>query len=235
MDPASPPFSHNPGLLPQWDALDLVLLDMDGTLLDQRFDNFFWQELVPDRYAQRHSLTPEAARAELGPRFLAKQGTLDWYCTDYWSRELQLDIAGLKHEAREHVRFLPGAERFLAHLRARPLRTVLITNAHLDALCIKAEQTNLLQYFDAAVSSHQYGYPKEHPQFWGRLQQELDFRPQRTLFVDDSLSVLRAARDYGIGQVFAISRPDSTQDPRHVAEFPAVVAIVDLLESALAV
>jgi putative hydrolase of the HAD superfamily len=228
-------FSHNPlphslpPTLPLWDALDTVLLDMDGTLLDQRFDNYFWLELVPERFALRHSLTPEAARSMLKPRFAALQGTLNWYCTDYWSRELELDIAGLKHEVREQVRFLPGAEEFLVELRRRGLRTVLITNAHLDSLNIKAQQTDLLRHFDTAVSSHQYGVPKEHAQFWIRLQAQLDFQCSRSLFVDDSLPVLRAARDYGIAQVFAISRPDSTQDQRHVEEFPAVARIIELL------
>ncbi|MDH3916294.1 MAG: haloacid dehalogenase, partial [Chromatiales bacterium] len=33
-----------------WSTVDTVLLDMDGTLLDLRFDNYFWQELVPSRY-----------------------------------------------------------------------------------------------------------------------------------------------------------------------------------------
>lgn len=224
-------FSHNPLplRLPFWDAVDTVLLDMDGTLLDQRFDNYFWLELVPERFALRHSLTPEAARCLLKPRFAALQGTLNWYCTDYWSRELELDIAGLKHEVREQVRFLPGAEEFLVELRRRGLRTVLITNAHLDSLNIKSRQTDLLRHFDTAISSHQYGVPKEHAQFWIRLQAQLDFQRGRSLFVDDSLPVLRAARDYGVAQVFAISRPDSTQDQRHVEEFPAVARIIELL------
>jgi hypothetical protein len=33
-----------------WSAIDTVL-DMDGTLLDLRFDNWFWQDLI--RGAQR--------------------------------------------------------------------------------------------------------------------------------------------------------------------------------------
>lgn len=220
--------SHNPR--PQWSAVDTVLLDMDGTLLDLCFDNYFWHELVPERFAARHTLAPEAARALLRSRFAATQGTLNWYCTDYWSRELQLDIAALKREVREHVRFLPGAREFLEELRRRGLRTVLITNAHLDSLSIKAEQTDLLRHFDAVLSSHQLGAPKEHPQFWQRLRAQLAFEPSRSLFVDDSLPVLRAASAYGIAQVFAVSRPDSTQAARAVEEFPAVAAIIELLD-----
>ena len=39
-----------------WPEIHTVLLDMDGTLLDLRFDNHFWRELVPERYAERHGL-----------------------------------------------------------------------------------------------------------------------------------------------------------------------------------
>ncbi|HKE92719.1 MAG TPA: GMP/IMP nucleotidase, partial [Povalibacter sp.] len=186
---------------PDWTLIDAVLLDMDGTLLDLRFDNDFWLQLVPERFALRHSLTLEAARCELTPRFAAVQGTLDWYCTDYWTRELGLDIAALKHEVREQVRYLPGAQAFLGEMRRRGLRTALLTNAHHDSLDIKASQTHLTGYFDAVVSSHRYGAPKESPEFWRRAQVELGFDPSRSLFVDDSLAVLRAARDFGIAQI----------------------------------
>ncbi|HWK76064.1 MAG TPA: GMP/IMP nucleotidase [Povalibacter sp.] len=217
-------------LRPRWDCIDHVLLDMDGTLLDLRFDNYFWRELVPQRFAARRGLTLEAARQELTPRFAARQGTLDWYCTDFWTRELDLDIAALKREVREQVCFLPGAERFLAQLRRRAVQVVLLTNAHADSLNVKAGQTNLTRYFDAVISSHQYGAPKETPQFWSQAQQQLQFDAARSLFVDDSLAVLRSARQHGIAQIFAISKPDSTQDQRQIAEFPSVSAIVDLLD-----
>jgi HAD superfamily hydrolase (TIGR01509 family) len=215
---------------PRWSQIDTVLLDMDGTLLDLQFDNYFWLQLIPERFAERHALTLEAARQELTPRFAARQGTLDWYCTDFWSRDLGLDIARLKHEVRERVGYLPGAEEFLAEMRRRRLRTALLTNAHRDALRVKDAQSGLTRYFDVVVSSHDYGVPKESAEFWRQAQVRVGFDPSRSLFVDDSLAVLRAARTHGIAQVFAISSPDSGSAPREVSEFPAVPGIADLLD-----
>ena len=40
-----------------WESVDTVLLDMDGTLLDLRFDNWFWGTLVPDRYAAANGIS----------------------------------------------------------------------------------------------------------------------------------------------------------------------------------
>jgi putative hydrolase of the HAD superfamily len=217
-----------PDITPDWSSIDIVLLDMDGTLLDLRFDNHFWLEVIPHRYAQLHRISVDRAREVLNPRFAATQGTLDWYCIDFWTQELSLDVAELKRELRENVRFLPGAESFLQLLRRRGVRTALVTNAHHKSLAVKAKQTELTRYFDHVISSHRYGYPKEHSEFWTCLRSELGFEPARAMFVDDSLSVLRAARLFGIGQIFAITHPDSTQEGRVIEEFPAVRAVLDL-------
>jgi len=213
----------------RWEQVDTVLLDMDGTLLDLRFDNYFWQELVPERFAARQRVSPQQALEQLVPRFAAKQGTLDWYCTDYWSRELGLDIAGLKREVGSRVCFLPGAEQFLMHLRAQGLRAVLVTNAHRDSLSVKTQQTGLAGYFELTVSSHQFGVPKEHPQFWSMLETQLQFDPRRAVLIDDNLAVLRAAHQYGIAQVVAVTQPDSGQPARSISEFPSIAAVIDLL------
>jgi putative hydrolase of the HAD superfamily len=216
-------------LAPPWAEIDTVLLDMDGTLLDLHFDNFFWLELVPRRYAQQHAMDLEAARAFLAPRFAGRQGTLEWYCTDFWSRELALDIASLKRDMCEQVRFLPGAQQFLQELVDRRVQTILVTNAHPDSLSIKASQTSLQRYFQAMISSHRLGAPKEDDAFWSRLHGELGYDPARTLFVDDSPAVLRAARRHGIAHIYTVLRPDSTQAARAGADFPAVEAVVELL------
>jgi putative hydrolase of the HAD superfamily len=71
--------------------------------------------------------------------------------------------------------------------------------------------------------------PKEHPEFWSQLQAQLAFDPSRCLFVDDSIPVLNAARAHGIGQIFAIACPDSTQHARRIEGFDAVERVECLL------
>jgi len=206
-----------------------VLLDMDGTLLDLHFDNYFWSELVPQRYGEARGMALHEAQAELRPMFAAVHGTLPWYCTDHWSRQLGMNIAALKHEARDRIRYLPGAEEFLTVVRQLARPVVLVTNAHLDAFAVKTQYTGLRQHLDQVVSSHSLGFPKESPEFWPRLEKQLGLVREQALFVDDNLAVLRAAQAYGIGQIFAIAKPDTMQPARHMAEFPAVNAICELL------
>ena len=59
-----------------WTKISTVLLDMDGTLLDLHFDNYFWQEYVPDRYAEKHGISLARAKEELSPRFEQTYGKL---------------------------------------------------------------------------------------------------------------------------------------------------------------
>jgi putative hydrolase of the HAD superfamily len=213
----------------QWSQIDTVLLDLDGTLLDLAFDNHFWRQRVPEAWAQQRAITLEQARAELQPRFAAREGTLDWYCIEYWSRELALDIRALKQGAADRIGWLPGARDFLKRVRGLGKRLVLITNAHPIALAIKDARTEVISYFDAGFSSHRFGAPKEHPQFWSELAKAENFNPARSLFVDDSLNVLRAARAAGVGLIYAVRKPDSSGAARTHQEFPAVDAVAELL------
>jgi 5'-nucleotidase len=212
-----------------WSAIDTVLLDMDGTLLDLRFDNWFWQELIPSRYAAANGLKVAEAQMLLAPRFVAVRGTLQWYCIEHWSRELNLDVGGIKREALAQVSFLPGAQEFLTRLKASGKRRVLVTNAHPRTLAIKNERVALTQYFDACYSTHPFALPKESAGFWPRLCSEEKFRPERTLFVDDSLNVLEAAREFGIEWLRAVRLPDSGLPPQHTGEFAAVDRVADLM------
>jgi putative hydrolase of the HAD superfamily len=212
-----------------WSAVDTVMLDMGGTVLDLAFDTRFWRTVVPERYARTHGLTLEQAWAELEPHFRNLQGRLEWYCLDHWSGITRMDLAALKREVRHDIRPLEGSLRFLDAVRGSGRRLWLVTNAHAGSWVVKLEHTGLRHHFDEVVCSHDFGAPKEAADFWTRFAARHPFDAQCSLFVDDNLPVLRAARDYGIAQTIAVRRPDSTQPAREINEFPAVDGIADLL------
>ncbi len=214
-----------------WKDIDTVLLDMDGTLLDLRFDNHFWKEYVPVKYAEKHGLEIEEAKAQLIPRFKSKEGTLEWYCLDYWTQSLQLDIAALKLELSDLIAVLPHVLEFLDIMKRSRHRVLLVTNAHRNSLSLKMEKTRLSGFFDAIVSSHDLGIPKEHDDFWEALRQTYRFDKTRTLLIDDSLAVLDSARRYGIAHLVSISRPDSGLPKREIAEFTAIEDFRELMRA----
>ncbi len=212
-----------------WRQIQDILLDMDGTLLDLHYDNHFWQEIVPLRYSQSRGLDVVTAKAVLNPLFRRREGSLDWYCLDYWSRELKIDIAKLKEEAAHLIAIHPHVIEFLDALRAAGRRTALVTNAHPKSLALKLERTRLGDHLDAIVSAHDIGHPKEAAAFWEHLHRRRPFAAERTLLIDDNLAVLRAARHYGIKHLLAVRRPDTRRPPRETGEFSGLRDFRDLL------
>jgi len=205
-----------------WPGIDTVFLDMDGTLLDLNFDNHFWLQHVPKRYAEKQGLTTDQARQELFPRFRKEEGTMNWYCIDFWSRELGLDIALLKQEVDHLIAVHPHVTDFLDALSRVNKQVLLVTNAHIKSLELKMQKTQLAGHFDQLVCAHDYGVPKENSDFWGRLGEKINYDAARTLLVDDSLAVLRSARGYGIGHLLAILQPDTQGPVRDVEDFMAI-------------
>src|SRR5690554_4249201 len=217
----APPWRPPGIVMIDWRAIDTVLLDMDGTLLDLHFDSHFWLEHLPRRYVELHRLD-EATQEQLRERILRERGTLNWYSLDYWSRELGVDIVALKREVQHLIGLRSDALDFLTWLRQAHPRVVLATNADRASLELKLPLTGLEEYLDASVSSADLGVPKEVQAFWPALQAVEPFDPARTLFIDDNPRVLASAREFGIRHLLGIKQPDSTRPERELGEFVAL-------------
>ncbi|WP_110657382.1 HAD-IA family hydrolase [Salinicola halimionae] len=214
-----------------WNAIDTVFLDMDGTLLDLHFDSHFWLEHLPRRYVELHRLD-EKHRMALEARILDARGTLDWYSLAHWSRELSVDIVALKREVAHLIGWRADALAFMEWLEAAPVEVVLATNADRESLGLKLPLTGLDRYVDRIVSSADVGVPKEEPAFWEAMQTLHPFDPARSLFIDDNTDVLECARRYGMGHLLGILRPDSQKAERPHPTFTVVDRFASLLPGA---
>jgi len=196
-----------------WDQIDDLFLDMDGTLLDLHYDHYFWMEHLPLRLSEIKKIQLEQIRAEMHGRYEAMRGTLDWYCLDFWQKELDVDLMSIKREVIAKIQFRPSTEAFLKSLKGIGKRVSLISNSHRLGIDLKFDHLKLHGYFDLIRSSHDYGYPKEQQGFWRHLSQDIGFDIHRTVFIDDNIDVLKSAQAYGIKYLLSIKQPDLFRAP----------------------
>ena len=213
----------------RWSELDTVLLDMDGTLLDKHFDDYFWEQYVPEHYSLEHDLTVAEAKEELHHRYQQVENTLDWTDLDYWSTQLGLDIPELKIRINHLIDVHPYVADFLHFCRGAGKQVHLVTNAHPKTLAIKLDRTDIGPLFDRIVCADEIGLAKEDARFWHRLEQLLSYNRTRTLLADDTEKVLRAAEQYGMGVLIYVARSSSRKPPRFSCRYPSIEYFSELI------
>ena len=209
--------------------IKFVLLDMDGTLLDLYFDEYFWGHLVPQKYAEKHNITLGSAQDFLFKTYRSHEKTLNWTDIDFWTRELHLDIQALTEKLKHLVEVHPHVIDFLEMLRRHRKKIFLATNAHYKVMKIKFKKTQIGKYFDSVICSFDVGYPKESIQFWHRAEQLLKFDKEKTLFIDDTEDVLKTAQEYGIKYLLFKAVANSKSKPKVSHEFPVIFDFRELM------
>ena len=215
-----------------WKNIDTVLLDMDGTLLDKHFDDYFWEQYVPEHYSLLHNIPIEQAREELLGKYREVENTLDWTDLNYWSEKLGLDIPELKLRINHLIGVHPYVIEFLEFCLGRRKKLYLITNAHSRTLSIKLDKTAIGAWFDRIICAEEVGLAKEDPRFWEKLQGILGFDPQRTMLADDTEKVLESAKKYGIRYLIYVARPSSRKPVRYSDHFPSIEFFKELISPA---
>jgi HAD superfamily hydrolase (TIGR01509 family) len=212
-----------------WQEIDTVLLDMDGTLLDKHFDDYFWEQYVPEHYSLLHDISIGEAKAQLLVRYQKVKNTLDWADLNFWSRELKMDLQELKLRINHLIGVHPYVIEFLEYCLKTRKKLYLITNAHESTLSIKLEKTAIGPWFDRIVCAEEVGFAKEEPLFWERLEQMLHFDKARTLLVDDTEKVLFSAQNHGLAHLLFVARPSSRQRVQYSCHFPSIEYFKELL------
>ncbi|MFO0698461.1 MAG: HAD hydrolase-like protein [Nitrospira sp.] len=218
---------------PNWSQIDDVLLDMDGTLLDRHFDNFFFEEELPRRYAVLHSLSFDEARDRLMTMYRSVEGELAWTDLNYWTRRVGIDVVAIHKELDHMIGFLPGAEDFLLSLRRHGKRVTIITNAHSTGVSVKVAKTGLDRYVDRIVDAFEVGYLKMRPEYWPACQRLLGFDPARSFFMDDDEGCLAAAKTFGVAHLVHSAKSSSQLPPAPLPQFVSISGFSPLLNGQL--
>ena len=212
-----------------WHSVDDVLLDMDGTLLDRDFDNFFFEEELPRRYAALHRLSEQAAREKLFALYRSVEGELAWTDLHYWTKTTGIDVVALTQELSGRICYLPGVEAFLGAVRAKRKRMTVLTNAHADGVTIKCRKTGVDKQVDRIVNAFEVGCLKMRPDYWPACQKLVGFEPGRALYIDDDEACLAAAQAFGIRHIYHSVRSSTKLPPHPSSRYTPIENLQDLI------
>ncbi|MCI5149663.1 MAG: haloacid dehalogenase [Candidatus Electrothrix sp. MAN1_4] len=205
-----------------WDDIDTVMLDMDGTLLDKHFDDYFWEVYLPEHYSLLRNISLEEASEELMARYQAVENSLQWADLEYWSHMLKLDLPELKLRINHLIGVHPYVIEFLEFCLKKRKKLYLVTNAHSTALSIKLEKTAIGAWFDRVICAEEVEFAKEEPEFWPRLQEMLGFLPEKSLLADDTEKVLQVAEDFGLKYLIHIARSSTRSPVCYSVRYPSI-------------
>ena len=179
--------------------IECLLIDMDGVILDNAYDNDFWQNQIPEVIADSKGIAFDDAKRLAIQIFNYKKNTKDWYDVDYWSNMLNIDIEAQKRSEKSFSRIslYDGVIDTLSVLKNKT-KMVLITNAHRKTLNIKLEKYNLTPYFDEMVCAHELNYVKEDIQLWYMLRSKYRLDYEKTLLVEDTINNINVGLSAGI-------------------------------------
>jgi putative hydrolase of the HAD superfamily len=197
------------------------IFDMDGTILDLHFDRSVWHHRLPEKMSNVLGVPLDVASDIVKNKIAPLKNTLNWYDLNYWSKEFNLDIGEIEIEMSHLIKPRPGAIEYLQKTKGSSL-VILASNADPTSMARKLAITGIATYFDIIISSHEIGFCKEELKFWEKLQTQIGFSPNKTLLVDDNLTVLRTAKKFGIKKLFGIKNPSSQGPPLSDTEFQLI-------------
>ncbi|WP_192453970.1 HAD-IA family hydrolase [Acinetobacter oleivorans] len=209
----------------------IIMFDMDGTLLDLSFDDFIWNECLPERHAKIHQLPLSESKEKLYQFYQSHRHTLVWYSSSYWTKTVGVDVLKLQQEFQSKIQARSGCIELLQQLKEQGYICWLVTNADRASLRLKLDNIAIEHFFDVIISSEQVGYAKEDINFWQELQRLHPFNPDKTIFIDDTATVLKTAEKFGIQHLFTISQPSSLKDIKQHQdlEFKTLDRLTELL------
>ena len=182
--------------------IECLLIDMDGVILDNAYDNDFWQNQIPEVIADSKGIAFDDAKRLAIQIFNYKKNTKDWYDVDYWSNMLNIDIEAQKRSEKSFSRIslYDGVIDTLSVLKNKT-KMILITNAHRNTLNIILEKYNLSPYFDEMVCAHELNYVKEDIQLWYMLRSKYRLDYEKTLLVEDTINNINVGLSAGLSLI----------------------------------
>lgn len=166
--------------------IKVLSFDVDGTLVDGRFADRFWNDGVPRLYAEKEGMSFEKAREYLQDRY-DEIGDCDlrWYLPEYWYSELGIggNPRDLIKEYTDQVHIFPEVPDVLERLSERYM---LIASSNAPRIFLEESIKDLCGYFEHTFSSTtDFAMVKKSQAFYSTVFDILGIGPEEMVHVGD--------------------------------------------------
>jgi phosphoglycolate phosphatase len=179
--------------------MDLIIFDLDGTLIDSKMD------LAQAVNAMRVHLGLPALENELiatyvgnGAPTLVRRALGDDVPEEQIEPALHYFLSYYGEHMLDYTRAYPGIPEALESLDAAGVRMAVLTNKPVKVSGRILEGLGLARYFAKVYGGNSFEQKKPHPVGVETLMRELGATPGHTLLVGDSAVDVRTARNAGV-------------------------------------
>ncbi len=202
-----------------WNNIDTVLLDMDGTLLDHHYEGYFWSTLLPRAYAKKNGIKMKEASEILNKEYKKQEGRFDWSSVDFWEKKFGIQLWDIRYQLKHLIKLHPHTIRFLKFLKRNKKKAYLVTASEPRDIDLKLSHAKIKPYFDSLYSQFHIKKSKTEELFWKRLKKKIRYDNETTLFVDDREDVLKAAKASGIKFLVLKAKYNSKRPAKKTNDF----------------
>lgn len=166
--------------------IKIVSFDADGTLVDSRFMNLFWNQGIPELYAKKHGLGFEEAKREVEEMYMnVGERDIRWYLPEYWFNLLGLEerFEDVLRSFEKELRIYPEARDVLENLKD-DFTLIVISNAPREILDFELQRVG--DYFEHSFSStSDYRQVRKTADVYREILGELGVRGDEIVHVGD--------------------------------------------------
>ena len=206
--------------------IQAVIFDMDGTLLDtEKYYRRFWRKALEEF---GYTVTEEQILSlrSLG-RPYAPERLKEWFGEDFDYVAVRERRKELMEEQlqKDGIELKPGAISLLQELKHRGILSAIATATDLERTHRYLQQVEIMPYFDRVISATQVELGKPAPDIYLYACEQLGFRPEECIAVEDSPNGVLSAHRAGCKVIMV---PDQTPPDEETKKY--LFACVDTLE-----
>ncbi|MEM4577090.1 MAG: HAD family hydrolase [Candidatus Nezhaarchaeales archaeon] len=165
----------------------VISLDVAGTLVSDSFIDYFWLELIPQLFAERHGVTLEESKRFVYSSYdKIGRNDLRWYLPSFWfkSFDLNLSVSEALNSIRDKVEVYSDVRKALVKLSSKR-DLVISSNLSKDFIDVALEAIGFRNFKAIFSCVTDLGLIGKTPEFYTFILKRLGVPPRAVLHVGD--------------------------------------------------